>query len=57
MSQPALIAALGELRGKVLGCWCKPALCHGDVLAEFADAVTAKPKKAKSAARRKRKQA
>ena len=26
-----------ELRGKVLGCWCKPALCHGDVLAIIAD--------------------
>lgn len=26
-----------ELRGKVLVCWCKPAACHGDVLAEIAD--------------------
>lgn len=25
-----------ELRGKVLGCWCKPELCHGDVLVEIA---------------------
>ncbi|MHC4428505.1 MAG: DUF4326 domain-containing protein [Planctomycetota bacterium] len=23
---------LEELRGKVLGCWCAPAPCHGDVL-------------------------
>jgi len=23
---------LEELDGKVLGCWCKPAGCHGDVL-------------------------
>lgn len=23
---------LSELKGKVLGCWCKPKLCHGDVL-------------------------
>jgi hypothetical protein len=37
-TQPQLMAALGELRGKVLGCWCKPlAACHGDVLAELAD--------------------
>lgn len=21
-----------ELRGKILGCWCKPKSCHGDVL-------------------------
>jgi hypothetical protein len=26
---------LHELRGKVLGCWCKPLPCHGDVLAEM----------------------
>jgi hypothetical protein len=26
-----------ELRGKVLGCWCSPAACHGDVLAEWAN--------------------
>ena len=27
-----LINELDELRGKVLGCWCKPNKCHGDVL-------------------------
>ena len=26
-----------ELRGKTLGCWCRPNACHGDVLAELAD--------------------
>lgn len=25
-----------ELRGKVLGCFCAPLACHGDVLAELA---------------------
>lgn len=35
LSQPELVArARRELRGKVLGCWCKPAACHGDVIAE-----------------------
>lgn len=24
-----------ELRGKTLGCWCKPEACHGDVLVEI----------------------
>jgi hypothetical protein len=24
-------------RGKVLGCWCAPKACHGDVLARIAD--------------------
>lgn len=27
-----------HLKGKVLGCYCKPLPCHADVLAEFADA-------------------
>lgn len=34
---PALVAALPELRGKVLGCWCKPGPCHGDVLTAMAE--------------------
>lgn len=34
--QPELMAALPELKGKVLGCWCAPKLCHGDVLVELA---------------------
>jgi len=34
-SELDLLAALPELHGKVLGCWCKPAACHGDVLAEL----------------------
>ncbi len=34
-SRPDLIARLGELRGKVLGCWCHPEPCHGDALIEL----------------------
>ena len=30
--RPDLMARLPELYGKRLGCWCKPELCHGDVL-------------------------
>lgn len=30
-----LCEQLIELRGKVLGCWCAPAECHGDVLVEL----------------------
>jgi hypothetical protein len=37
LASPELVAALPELRGKVLGCWCKPLACHGDVLAELAN--------------------
>jgi hypothetical protein len=34
-----LMASIGELRGKVLGCWCKPGPCHGDVLARLANSI------------------
>ena len=36
LEQPELLAALGELKGKTLGCWCAPKRCHGDVLALLA---------------------
>lgn len=32
-------AARKELKGKVLGCYCTPLPCHGDVLAEIANDV------------------
>lgn len=34
-TQPELMEALPELEGKVLGCWCKPDACHGDVLVKL----------------------
>lgn len=34
-----LIAALVELKGKVLGCWCSPKLCHAQILAKHADMI------------------
>lgn len=38
-TQPHLSAAAKtELRDKVLGCWCAPLACHGDVLLEIANA-------------------
>jgi hypothetical protein len=38
VKQPELMGALEELQGLRLGCWCAPKDCHGDVLAELADA-------------------
>jgi hypothetical protein len=32
---PELLAAIPELKGKILCCWCKPEPCHGDVLVEL----------------------
>ncbi len=34
-----LLKDLYELKSKVLGCFCRPLSCHGDVLAELADAL------------------
>src|ERR1700756_184565 len=33
--RPDLLAKLSELRGKVLGCWCYPEACHGNILIEL----------------------
>jgi hypothetical protein len=35
--RPELMAALPELRGKDLACWCSPEPCHGEVLLELAN--------------------
>ena len=31
-ANPNLMTSLHELKGKTLGCWCKPKACHGDIL-------------------------
>jgi hypothetical protein len=37
LANRALMAALPELTGKDLVCWCAPDACHGDVLLELAN--------------------
>ena len=39
LSNSALMARLHELKGKTLGCWCRPKECHGDVIAELVNAL------------------
>jgi hypothetical protein len=34
-ARPDLMADLHELRGKRLGCCCKPKACHGDILVKL----------------------
>jgi hypothetical protein len=34
-NQPHLIKLLPRLKGKILGCWCAPLLCHGSVLTKL----------------------
>lgn len=35
--RPDLMARLSELKGKVLGCHCRPDSCHGDILVKLAN--------------------
>lgn len=35
LSNQDLIDSLDELEGKVLGCYCKPKSCHGDIILEL----------------------
>lgn len=37
VTQPHLMQALPELRGKTLGCCCHPLPCHADTLARLAN--------------------
>ena len=37
LAHPELMVKLKDVKGKTLGCWCKPKACHGDVIAELAD--------------------
>jgi len=34
-TRPDILSHLEELRGKRLGCYCKPLACHGDILIEL----------------------
>jgi hypothetical protein len=39
-SQPEMMKKIEQLRGKTLGCWCKPKSCHGDVIIELLNQTT-----------------
>lgn len=41
LQNPKLLAELHTLKGKVLGCYCAPLPCHGDVLQELAEKADA----------------
>lgn len=41
--EPEFSAALEALRGKRIGCWCKPFDCHGDILRALLGESTGAP--------------
>lgn len=40
LNNPELLKDLPELTGKILGCYCSPKRCHGDVLLKLANSLT-----------------
>jgi len=38
-TQPNLLKDFHELKDKVLGCWCSPKSCHGDILARMINEI------------------
>lgn len=38
-TQDELLKKIPSLKGKILGCWCAPRMCHADVLAELANST------------------
>jgi hypothetical protein len=41
-TNPKMKSLLLSLKGKTLGCWCKPEECHGDVLLELIEEYSQK---------------
>lgn len=39
LNTPELMNSLVELKDKVLGCWCYPKACHGEILTQYANQV------------------
>lgn len=37
LNAPQLEEIQRELKGKILGCWCSPEYCHGEILTEIAN--------------------
>ncbi len=46
LNNPELLAQLESLRGKRLGCWCKPQDCHGDLYVELLEGSAEPPAEA-----------
>ena len=37
LNNKELMKSIKELKGKILGCWCAPRACHGDILVKYAN--------------------
>jgi hypothetical protein len=38
-ADPEFKKRIHELKGKTLGCFCKPYPCHGDIIADYLDSL------------------
>jgi hypothetical protein len=44
LNNTEMLSRIKELDGKILGCWCHPEKCHGDILIEILNQVKEKEK-------------
>lgn len=40
LTQDHLLLSVPELKDKVLGCWCAPEACHGDILLKLLNIIS-----------------
>lgn len=40
VNEPSLMDELMKLKGKTLGCFCKPKSCHGDVISKLVEELS-----------------
>lgn len=40
LKNPMMVNELLKLKGKTLGCWCKPDGCHGDILLSYIEKLS-----------------
>ncbi len=40
LKDEAFRGKIETLKGKRLGCWCKPLNCHGDIIVEYLEGIT-----------------
>jgi len=43
LNNSELFNNISELSGKVLGCWCKPNKCHGDIIIQLISSIRTSP--------------
>ncbi len=48
LNDPTFRDKILSLKGKKLGCWCKPESCHGDIIVEYLEGIKTEKKETKT---------